>query len=254
MNGFEFITSKYRSKDVIMYDKIKSIFERKIDPRTKILLSITVTTLLMGDGFGVGMKFIQPIAAIIPFGLFILYGKYVAGFKYLVIYYMSFLIQKTFIVNSEGIFAFMILGTVGIITRMLPAYAIGYITFSTTKVNEFTAAMKKIHVSEKLIIPIAVLFRFFPTLKEEFNYINSAMKMRGLAGLEIIKSPLKAIEYRLIPLLMCTVKIGEELSIASLTRGLGGLVKRTNICKISFGVWDILYFMVSVICWVLFFI
>lgn len=33
------------------------------------------------------------------------------------------------------------------------------------------------------------------------------------------------------------VKIGDELSAAALTRGLGAPVKRTNICKIGFGAW-----------------
>lgn len=42
------------------------------------------------------------------------------------------------------------------------------------------------------------------------------------------------LEYRLIPLMTCSVKIGDELSAAALTRGLGADVKRTNICKIGF--------------------
>lgn len=44
----------------------------------------------------------------------------------------------------------------------------------------------------------------------------------------------KMLEYRLVPLMTCCVKIGEELSAAALTRGLGGEVRRTNICKIGF--------------------
>ena len=41
-------------------------------------------------------------------------------------------------------------------------------------------------------------------------------------------------------MMICCVKIGEELSAAALTRGLGGPVKRTNICKIGFHAQDIL--------------
>ena len=50
------------------------------------------------------------------------------------------------------------------------------------------------------------------------------------------------IEYRLIPMMTCSVKIGQELSAASLTRGLGGPGKRTNICRIGFGWCDYLTF------------
>ena len=34
------------------------------------------------------------------------------------------------------------------------------------------------------------------------------------------------LEYRLVPVIMCSVKIGEELNAAALTRGLGGPVKK----------------------------
>lgn len=35
----------------------------------------------------------------------------------------------------------------------------------------------------------------------------------------------KMIEYRLIPLMVCSAKLGEELNAAAITRGLGGDVK-----------------------------
>lgn len=55
------------------------------------------------------------------------------------------------------------------------------------------------------------------------------------------------LEYRLVPVIMCSVKIGEELSAAALTRGLGGSVKRTNICEIGFHVQDILFLLLCVV-------
>ena len=51
--------------------------------------------------------------------------------------------------------------------------------------------------------------------------------------------PTKMLEYRMVPLLVSCVKIGEELSAAALTRGLGAPVRRTNICRIGFGKFDI---------------
>jgi len=52
------------------------------------------------------------------------------------------------------------------------------------------------------------------------------------------KSAGKMLEYRLVPLLTCSSKIGEELSAAARTRGLGGNVRRTNVCEIGFHVQD----------------
>ena len=85
------------------------------------------------------------------------------------------------------------------------------------------------------------MFRFFPTVGEEASSISDAMRMRGISfgG----NHPGKMLEYRLIPLMTCSVKIGDELSAAALTRGLGADVKRTNICKMDFVLWIILF------CW-----
>ena len=75
--------------------------------------------------------------------------------------------------------------------------------------------MERMHVTEKIIIPLSVIFRFFPTIKEEYQAIRDAMKMRNIrfGG----KNPFLMIEYRLIPLMVSVIKIGDELSAAALT-------------------------------------
>jgi energy-coupling factor transport system permease protein len=111
----------------------------------------------------------------------------------------------------------------------------------TTTVSEFIAAMERMHISQKILIPLSVMFRFFPTVVQEARSIGDAMRMRGIAvgGSKFWKRPMSMIEYRIVPLMMSTVKIGEELSAASLTRGLGGPQRRTNICKIGFSIHDL---------------
>ena len=134
---------------------------------------------------------------------------------------------------------FILLGTRGILTRSLPSLMMGAYVVSTTTVSEFTAAMLRLHLSEIIIIPLSVMFRFFPTVADEFSSINAAMKMRGIAlgG----RHAGKIVEYRMVPLMTCSVKIGEELSAAALTRGLGGNVRRTNVCEIGFHVQDTIF-------------
>ena len=72
---------------------------------------------------------------------------------------------------------------------------------------------------------------------EEYHAIGDAMRMRGIrfGG----KKTVKMLEYRFVPMMICSIKIGEELSAAALTRGLGAPVRRTNICKIGFKALDI---------------
>jgi hypothetical protein len=49
---------------------------------------------------------------------------------------------------------------------------------------------------------------------------------------------LKMVEFRMIPLLFSCVNIGEELSAAAITRGLGGEVKRSSVVELKLGIAD----------------
>ena len=93
------------------------------------------------------------------------------------------------------------------------------------------------------------MFRFFPTIAEEFSSINDAMRMREikLGG----KNAGEMVEYRLIPLMVCSAKIGEELNAAAITRGLGGDVRRTNVCKIGFHIQDYILIFICLIPYVI---
>jgi energy-coupling factor transport system permease protein len=145
---------------------------------------------------------------------------------------------ETFLVpNITGV-ALSIIGLCCLIfVRLMPGLIMGAYMLSSTTVSEFIAAMHRMHVPQQITIPLSVMFRFFPTVLEEFSSINTAMKMRDIrrGG----KNAGKLIEYRLVPLMVCSVNIGSELSAAALTRGLGTKVRRTNICKIGFHVQDI---------------
>jgi energy-coupling factor transport system permease protein len=119
----------------------------------------------------------------------------------------------------------------------MPGLIMGAYMLSSTTVSEFIAAMHRMHIPQQITIPLSVMFRFFPTVLEEFTAINTAMKMRDIriGG----RNAGKFIEYRLVPLMVCSVNIGSELSAAALTRGLGTKVRRTNICKIGFHMQDL---------------
>ena len=92
------------------------------------------------------------------------------------------------------------------------------------------------HVSNKVTIPLIVMIRFFPTVYDESRAIGNAMRMRGirLFSLRTLKNPVAFLEYRLVPLLVSITKIGDDLSIAAVTRGLSTDTKRTCVAKIGF--------------------
>ncbi len=216
-----------------------------LDPRTKLLLLITMAAFVLGGAGSDKLWFLTPCLCLLPLVLLFSSKKYKTATIYVVVYFVMYFAFHYFGPRTTGILNFLLLGMAGIITRFMPSIMMGIYVVSTTTVSEFTAAMLRMHVSEKLIIPMSVMFRFFPTVADEFSSINAAMRMRGVsfAG----KNAGKVLEYRLVPLLTCSTKIGEELSAAALTRGLGGNVRRTNVCDIGFHVQDFIIILVCII-------
>ncbi len=99
----------------------------------------------------------------------------------------------------------------------------------TTRVNQFLSAFQAMHIPTKIVIPIAVMFRFIPTVGEEWNGVRKAMAFRGMS-LEpsaIIRHPVRTVEYILIPLLFSCISIMEELAAAALARGMDSSQQRT---------------------------
>ena len=72
------------------------------------------------------------------------------------------------------------------------------------------------------------MFRFFPTIKEEYRNVQDAMKLRGVGS---VRDPMKMLEYRMVPFLMSVVSIGNDLSASALTRALNSPNRRTNVCN-----------------------
>ena len=209
-----------------------------LDPRTKLYLLLILNIVIINGRSSGSAIYVKPMLAAVPFLLLLMSGKRKGSLLYAGIYSISLLTDLFWLQHFTGIGGMVIalLSAFGI--RWFPCAMMGYYFVSTTQVSEFVAAMERMKVSQKIIIPLSVMFRFFPTVMEESRSISDAMRMRGVGGANFFSSPTAVLEYRLVPLLMSVVKIGDELSAAALTRGLGGLVKRTNICKIGFGLLD----------------
>lgn len=209
-----------------------------LDPRTKLLLLAFVSIFLLGNAGGDATAEFRVVLNYIPL-LFLLSARRWKAFLFGVIFYTCAYALAVFVMpECKGFLNFLLLAMCGIVLRFLPGILTGMYVVSTTTVSEFICAMEKMHMPQCITIPLSVMFRFFPTVMEEAGSINKAMAMRDIkfGGTKA----LQMIEYRMIPMMTCSVKIGQELSAASLTRGLGGPGKRTNICKIGFGFWDVL--------------
>lgn len=209
----------------------------KLDPRTKLFMVFVVSLIVMMSATTPFLWAIRLSITLIPIILMILEKKYSSALKYLLAYASALVLTFYFLSEqSEGLIASLLIGYCGIVVQFMPAIITAWYVVRTTKIGEFMSCMQKMHVPDGIAVSLAVVMRFFPTIKEEYSSINDAMRMRGvmLGGGNV----LRMFEFRMIPLLFSCVNIGEELSAAAITRGLGGEVKRSSVIELKLGIAD----------------
>ena len=211
----------------------------KLDPRTKLFMVFIVSLIVMMSATTPLLWAVRLSITLIPIILLILEKKYSSALRFLLAYSAALVLMFYFLSEqSEGLIASLLIGYCGIVVQFMPALITAWYVVRTTKIGEFMSCMQKMHVPDGIAVSLAVVMRFFPTIKEEYSSINDAMRMRGvmLGGGNV----LRMFEFRMIPLLFSCVNIGEELSAAAITRGLGGETKRSSIIELKLGLADYL--------------
>lgn len=226
-----------------MNKKIYTQYKKKslLDPRAKLLLVFMEAVLVLASAGGERLFWFRIVFTVLPFLLLITAKRHKNCIIGLIVIAIIYILEAFIFPYMRGVPANIMLIVIMIVRRFLPAYLTGVYVINTTTVSEFKAGMDKLHMSDALTIPMCVMFRFFPTIREENNSIRAAMKMRGVrfGGGKVMR----ILEYRIVPMITCTAKIGEELSASALTRGLSRQKKRTNICHIGFGLFDWIFFL-----------
>lgn len=120
--------------------------------------------------------------------------------------------------------------------RILPLMVVAAFMMGTTKVSELVYVLRKVHAPQWLVIPISVLFRFFPTVRHDYSQIRRAMKFRGIAVTtgDMIRHPLRTMEYIYVPLLNNATNVAADLTSAALTRGISDPGPKTSIERVTF--------------------
>jgi len=218
----------------------------RLDPRTKLFLIIVVATLQMVK---VNIYFSVAVA-FIPFLLFISNRQYLGSVKYMVVYLIAAFIH----VHRVQIQLNMVLNLVvvllgGLVLQLGPAFACADYILKSTSASETISALGKLKIGRKITIPVSVMFRFFPTINQERKAIHDAAAMRGIliTRLKFWKNPFQAIEYRLVPWMIAISNSGEDLSAASLSRGLDNPVKHTTYTNVKFTKRDLFAVLFTVI-------
>ncbi|MBJ3813671.1 energy-coupling factor transporter transmembrane protein EcfT [Shimwellia pseudoproteus] len=117
----------------------------------------------------------------------------------------------------------------------------GYYFISVTTPAMLIAGMYRLRFPRAIVIPLAVMVRFFPVLREEQRAIRNGMRLRGLPGPGgWALHPWRTLVYLLIPLTGALLRTGEALSASALSRGLGAIPRPTTIQPLRPGLVDAL--------------
>ncbi|MCR4789389.1 MAG: energy-coupling factor transporter transmembrane protein EcfT [Lachnospiraceae bacterium] len=218
-----------------------------LDPRTKLLLLFTSSVFVIGTAGEAWMTVFYWILVYLPVLLLFVEKEWKAGLVAIAIYIGSCYAQMALRHDLSALGSALAL-MLFIITKILPTVILARYIVKTTKVSEFLTAMNRMHITDKLTIPVSVIFRFFPTVVEESGAINDAMRMRGIEmGAQ---KATEAVEYRMVPLIASCSIIGEELSAAAMTRGLDVDKKRSCIWRLRFGIPDLIIIILCLACFV----
>ena len=208
--------------------EIRTKAKINLDPRTKILLIILGNILM----FSYGNNIYLYLGLVFALALIALCGKVKNAIKFsvfcIVIYGITYLLSFA----PKEIASIWSLAILSIVIFM-PLYALAYLLFTTTSISEIITALQKMKIPSVIITPLIIMFRFFPTIKYELLAIRNAMKLKGVR-----KNPIKLLEYVYVPLLFNCVKIGEDLNISGVTRGLGLYQTTTQTVTIKFTILD----------------
>lgn len=113
----------------------------------------------------------------------------------------------------------------------------GKLLIKTSDVGSIVSSMDKLRLPRALSIPIAVMFRFFPSFKEEKSNIKLAMRIRGIS----FKNPISYMEYVIVPLLIISSNIADDISKAAETRCIENPIKKTRYISVRLKSIDLIY-------------
>lgn len=209
-----------------------------LDPRTKLFLILLCVLSAM---FAPNLYFQFALVAVIGL-LAALCGKWQYALRGILAYALICAFTVWCMGVMTGTWRTMFVAFLGLIHKVYACGMLAGLVISTTKVGEFLSAMTRLHVPKKLTIPIAVMLRYLPTIREDWHYIKDAMRLRDVSPTlwGFLKAPAMTVNCIYVPLLTAASKAADELSIASVTRGIENPKPRTCLVSIRMQTGDIL--------------
>ena len=210
----------------------------RLDPRTKLCLILLCVLCAMSAP---NLSFQFALTALIAL-LAALSGKWRYALRGVLVYAGICAITAWCMGAVTGTWRTMFVAFLGLVHKVYACGMLAGLVISTTRVGEFLSAMARLRVPKKLTIPIAVMLRYLPTIREDWRFIKDAMRLRDVSPtlLGFLKAPAMTVSCIYVPLLTAASKAADELSIAYVTRGIENPKPRTCLVAIRMRAADVL--------------
>lgn len=105
------------------------------------------------------------------------------------------------------------------------------------------AALRNLHLPERLIMIVAVIFRFFPVLSGDMKLLRQSIRTRGAFAtpLQKLRALPSYIEILTVPMALRVIRIAETLSASAETRGIDLTRRKSNYLSLRFSAWDAVF-------------
>lgn len=187
-----------------------------LDPRTRLL--VVLLSLLI--------TFFASNAAVVAFMLLMLLylavqellGRavsLVAIFAGLFALYVFVL--KTMSAPMVPLIGFMLFYLMRLMPVVMAAVALG-----AASPGELIAALQTLRLPKSIIISLAVILRYMPGIAAQYRAVQDAARLRGVSMnvFGFFRHPILTLECALVPLLMSSLKISDELAASAAARGI----------------------------------
>ncbi|AYW48428.1 energy-coupling factor transporter transmembrane protein EcfT [Tetragenococcus osmophilus] len=216
------------------------------DPRT-ILYLLVVSQLILFLDNSIFIEMLTVIIFIVPFFI----SKQMKWGLSIVLVYSLQLFVAFFIlpVINNAILLYPLSMIANGFRELISGIIVGIYALKLTHSGEWISLFKKWHFPKFFIVPFSVIFRFFPTMRQDYRQIRNAMAFRGIerGPIAFIKQPVQTFEFILIPLLMNASQVAQDLTISALTKGLSISGKQTSIITLHMTKVDFIYMIIALV-------
>ena len=224
-----------------------------LDIRTKIFI-LVIANILMFKMMTVPVHLIVALCFSIYLGISSNF-KRMGRFFGIYLFFTAYEVFFAHTVTLQVIDSFLLLTALMFKTLYFPLCA-GMALVSSSKVSELICFLRSIKLPKKMIIVLAVLYRFFPVLLTDYKLIKNSLRMKGIGvsrGYYLLH-PIKFFEYVFVPYVIISTNIANELSVSCLCRGIDNEEKPSSYIELKFNKIDYLTMVIvaSAFCYIMY--